>query len=291
MYFLPITDGTGYLEIGTASTSPERKWNTIRIWSTAHSYLRSGDTYLDVSPSGFSFIFAPFVPTTYLTLTESAFTLSFVDLLPGGTTGTLDLGSTSARWGGVYCVTLNATNTTFNGKAYTWPSSAAAAGTVLTNDGSGGLSWTAVSGGASTLAGLTDVTIASVADNEVLAWDTATSKWINQTAAEAGLSAVGHTHSYLPLTGGSISGQLTSTLATGTAPISVTSTTLCPHLNADLLDGNEASAFAVSSHGHSGASWTSLTITTFTVSSTITLGGKTYTWSGTQGTTGAGADE
>ena len=36
---------------------------------------------------------------------------------------------------------------------------------------------------------VTDVTITSVADNEVLAYDSTSSKWINQTAAEAGLVA------------------------------------------------------------------------------------------------------
>ena len=37
--------------------------------------------------------------------------------------------------------------------------------------------------------GHTDVTVTSVADNEVLAYDSTSSKWINQTAAEAGLLA------------------------------------------------------------------------------------------------------
>ena len=41
---------------------------------------------------------------------------------------------------------------------------------------------------------LSDVGISSVADNEVLAFNSGDSKWINQTAAEAGLSAAGHTH-------------------------------------------------------------------------------------------------
>jgi len=40
---------------------------------------------------------------------------------------------------------------------------------------------------ANELTELTDVTITSVADNEVLAYNNATTKWINQTAAEAGL--------------------------------------------------------------------------------------------------------
>ena len=41
--------------------------------------------------------------------------------------------------------------------------------------------------------GHTDVTITSVADNEVLAYDSTSSKWINQTAAEAGLATTTHT--------------------------------------------------------------------------------------------------
>ena len=50
-------------------------------------------------------------------------------------------------------------------------------------------------GGATTLNELTDVVIdGTPADNELLSWDTGTSKWINQTAAEAGLSASGHNH-------------------------------------------------------------------------------------------------
>lgn len=43
-------------------------------------------------------------------------------------------------------------------------------------------------GGSTSLDGVTDVTITSVADNEVLAYDSASSLWINQTASEAGLA-------------------------------------------------------------------------------------------------------
>jgi hypothetical protein len=55
--------------------------------------------------------------------------------------------------------------------------------------GSAGVGTNLVSaGGSSNLDGLTDVTISgTIADNEVLAYDTATSQWINQTTAEAGL--------------------------------------------------------------------------------------------------------
>jgi hypothetical protein len=45
--------------------------------------------------------------------------------------------------------------------------------------------------------------------------------------------------------------QILITLETGTAPIVVDSTTTCTNLNADLLDGNHASAFAAASHTHS----------------------------------------
>lgn len=49
---------------------------------------------------------------------------------------------------------------------------------------------------------------------------------------------------------GVITPTLQSTVATGTAPLTVSSTTLVSNLNADLLDGNHASAFAAASHGH-----------------------------------------
>lgn len=46
-------------------------------------------------------------------------------------------------------------------------------------------------------------------------------------------------------------GQIKSTLATGTAPFVVDSTTAVTNLNADLLDGNHASAFSLTTHDHS----------------------------------------
>lgn len=49
---------------------------------------------------------------------------------------------------------------------------------------------------------------------------------------------------------GIITPKLESTVATGTAPLIVASTTAVTNLNADLLDGNHASAFATSGHTH-----------------------------------------
>jgi hypothetical protein len=48
---------------------------------------------------------------------------------------------------------------------------------------------------------LHDVNAGSPADNNVLAWDSASSMWINQTAAQAGLAAASHTHAQSDITG------------------------------------------------------------------------------------------
>lgn len=53
----------------------------------------------------------------------------------------------------------------------------------------------------STVNTLTDVTITTVADNELLAYDTTTSEWINQTPAEAGFATVATSGSFSDLTG------------------------------------------------------------------------------------------
>lgn len=45
---------------------------------------------------------------------------------------------------------------------------------------------------------------------------------------------------------------IASSVSTGTAPFTVASTTAVTNLNADLLDGNHASAFATASHNHNG---------------------------------------
>lgn len=51
------------------------------------------------------------------------------------------------------------------------------------------------------MSSLDDVVITiPVADNELVAYDTSTSKWINQTAAEAGLALASHTHALSSIT-------------------------------------------------------------------------------------------
>ena len=50
---------------------------------------------------------------------------------------------------------------------------------------------------------------------------------------------------------------LTLTQTTGVAPMTISSITVCTNLNADLLDGNHASAFATASHNHAASETTS----------------------------------
>ena len=59
-----------------------------------------------------------------------------------------------------------------------------------------------------------------------------------------------HDDDYVNEGGDTMTGPLESTVPGGTAPISVVSQTVCPNLNADLLDGNHASDFATGTHDH-----------------------------------------
>jgi hypothetical protein len=49
---------------------------------------------------------------------------------------------------------------------------------------------------------LHDVAIGTKADNNILAWDSASSTWKNQTAANAGVSEIGHVHATTDITSG-----------------------------------------------------------------------------------------
>jgi len=75
------------------------------------------------------------------------------------------------------------------------------AGKAVLLDGSGYIDETFITG-ILELEDLSDVTISSPADNEVIAYDNGTSAWINQTAAEAGLAAVSHNHDASNITSG-----------------------------------------------------------------------------------------
>ncbi len=80
-----------------------------------------------------------------------------------------------------------------------------------------------------------------------------------------------------------LTGQLTSTVATSTAPFVIASTTAVTNLNADLLDGNHASAFYLATNP-SGYTTNTGTVTSVATSGTVsglTLTGGTITTSGT----------
>jgi len=60
-------------------------------------------------------------------------------------------------------------------------------GQVLASDGDGSFSWTSNVTSVA-MNDISDATITSVADNEVLSYDNSSSQWINQTLAEAGIA-------------------------------------------------------------------------------------------------------
>jgi hypothetical protein len=146
--------------------------------------------------------------------------------------------------------TVNGTTSTINATTLTVNDKNIELGTVTTPSN------ITADGGGITLKGATDKTII---------WDSANSNWtssenwnlasgkvfkINNTSVlssttlgsevtSSSLTSVG------TLTSLTTSGQVTSTLATGTAPFAVTSTTVNTNLNADLLDGYQASEFVM----------------------------------------------
>ena len=100
---------------------------------------------------------------------------------------------------------------------------------------------------------------------------------------------------YLQLIGGSLSGPLTapmfSSTATSGAPFSVASSTVVPNLNADKLDGHDASDFALASQVGGGGSYASISgdnaftgqntfnaPTTFAAALGMTNSGASFSW-------------
>ena len=69
--------------------------------------------------------------------------------------------------------------------------------------------------------------------------------WTKMAAgyADSAATATNQSGGTVAATTGSFSGQITSTLATGTAPLAVASTTVVTNLNADLWDGNHFSSY------------------------------------------------
>ena len=104
----------------------------------------------------------------------------------------------------------------------------------------------------------TDWAVAGFSDGFQIRYKYSTNSWTNVFKA-----TTTDTYIYKPLsiTGGlSLTGALTSTVATGTAPLSITSTTKVTNLNADMLDGYHASDFFLNTDLLEGFSIEDLTV-------------------------------
>jgi hypothetical protein len=116
----------------------------------------------------------------------------------------------------------NGQTVTISGVVYSWNSTKA--------------TWDLVSG-VSTLDQLLDVTAPTPADNNLLAYDTATSNWTNQTATQAGVATAVHTHPQSDIT------NLVTDLAAKAPLASPTFTgTVTTGASVDIIGGNMTAA-------------------------------------------------
>ena len=111
---------------------------------------------------------------------------------------------------------------------------------------------TAIDAKASTVSELTDTTITSVGDNELLQYDSTSSKWINQTLAEAGISPVAGSGSIVT-TGALNSGSITSgfgAIDNGASAITTTGTITGGQVTVDNLTINANTIEATNTNGN-----------------------------------------
>lgn len=121
----------------------------------------------------------------------------------------------------------------------------------------------------------------TLADNEVLAYDSSTSLWKNQTASEAGISVVGHTHDDRYYTESEVDTLIAAAVPTGTMLTWSTDTAPSGYL---LCDGTAvsrttyAALFAVvgTSYGAGNGSTTFTLPNANTVTKTATAGATTW---------------
>jgi len=106
-------------------------------------------------------------------------------------------------------------------------------------------------GGVGALDDITDVTITIPADNEVLAYDNVSSEWINQTASEAGLSIVGHTHTAVNITDFDTEVSNNSSVVANTAKVTfdTTASTKVGHIS--ITQAVDLDTIETNSHTHS----------------------------------------
>lgn len=106
----------------------------------------------------------------------------------------------------------------------------------------------ATSGHSHAINALSDVVITTPADNEVLAFNSASGEWINQTAAEAGLATAVHSHAASDVTSGTF---VDARISASSVQQHITKAYIDGlNVDADTLDGIDSTGFATSGHNH-----------------------------------------
>ena len=258
----------------TQASSTTNGYLSSTDWNTFNNKTSNTGTVTSVAlslPAQFSVSGSPVTTSGTLTASWASQTANYVFAAPNGTAGTptfralvaadiptLNQNTTGSAGSVASAVTFNnggagdASGTTFNGSAAKTISYNTVGAPSTTGTNASGTWGISISGNAATATSATSATSATTATNQ-----------------SGGTVAA---------TTGSFSGQVTSTVATGTSPFSITSTTLNTNLNADLLDGNHASAFYLATNPNG---YTSNTGTVTSVSAGTGLSGGTITTSGT----------
>lgn len=215
------------LKVGPALTNLATLMTTagagfIKRGATADTYTIDTNTYLTAESDTLQTVTGRGASSNIATITLSATTASSTTgtgtLVVGGgvgIAGAVNIGGATSVGGNLTVtgnLTVNGTTTTINSTTITVDDILLELGDVTTPTD------TTANGGGILLKGAT---------NKTITWLSATNAWTSSVAFSAP--------------------NFISTVATGTAPLTVTSTTLVTNLNADYLDGNHASAFALSS--------------------------------------------
>jgi len=196
------------------------------------------------------------------------------------------LGNTAVNSLAATSISVSGT-TTFNTKAYAWPSAYGTNGQVLTTDTSGNLSWTTVSGGGGTTTN--SLTAGSFLTGGTFDGSTAVTFAVDATSANTVSKVVARDASG-NFSAGTITAALTGNASTATALQTART------INSVSFDGtaNITVAAAASTltgttlaSGVTASSLTSVgTLSSLAVSGTTALNGVTYTWPATAGTNG-----
>lgn len=193
-YYPSITGTSG--QILTADGSGNLSWTTPSSGGGDANFVKN-DTYgsleLDIPATGGGNSYNPIwfkspvangpvtlegMDSTLTSLGNISFTSTGVSISSGGGVGTIGISS-----GQPQIVAGGSATTIRLGDNY-FPVSYGSSGQVLTADGSGNLSWTTPTAGASVLDDLSDVSITSPSTNQVLQYDG--SGWVNATISSTG---------------------------------------------------------------------------------------------------------